>query len=130
MNRKGYIRYWKDSSDKDWKRVNLLLKNRDYVFALFCMHLSLEKLLKAHWIKDNQDFFPPRIHNLNRLLQQTRLQLSDDEKELCADMNKFQIEGRYPDYVSSIYKVVNRKYAFNYFKQCQQLRKKLTATLR
>ncbi len=59
MNKQDYIQYWKASAEKDWRRVNLLFKNRDFVFALFCAHLTLEKLLKAHWVKDNNENYPP-----------------------------------------------------------------------
>jgi len=53
MTKQDYSAYWKTSAAKDWKRVNLLFRHRDYVFALHCAHLVLEKLCKAHWIKDN-----------------------------------------------------------------------------
>lgn len=129
MYKKDFIRYWKTNAAKDWKRVNLLFKNRDYVFALFCGHLTLEKLVKAHWVKDNTLNHPPKIHNLSKLIAQTKLVLPDEELIFCADMNKFQIEGRYPDYVSNIYKIANKTYTFNYIKQCDKLRKKLAALL-
>jgi HEPN domain-containing protein len=130
VEKKDYILYWKATAADDWKRVNLLFKNRDYIFALFCAHLTLEKLIKAHWVKDNVGNFPPKIHNLNKLAAQTKLSLTDEELIFCADMNKFQIEGRYPDYVSDIYKIVNSKYTANYLKQCQKLRRKLAGLLR
>jgi len=107
----------------------LLFKNRDYVFALFCAHLTLEKLIKGHWVKDIGGNFPPPIHNLNKLVAQTKSQLTDEELVFCADMNKFQMEGRYPNYVGDIYKTLNRDYTSNYVKQCQKLRKKLAAGL-
>jgi len=125
MDKNEHIRYWRNSSALDWKRTTLLFGNRDYVFALFVAHLSLEKLIKAHWVKDNKPNYPPKIHNLNKLLSQTHLKLTSDEQIFCADMNKFQIEGRYPDYVSNIYKIANRKYAAEYLSQCRKLRKKL-----
>lgn len=109
-HKKDFIRYWKTNAAKDWKRVNLLFKNRDYVFALFCAHLTLEKLVKALWVKDNTLNHPPKIHNLSKLIAQTKLVLTDVELIFCADMNKFQIEGRYPDYVSNIYRIANKTY--------------------
>ena len=127
--KRDHIQYWKTIANKDWKRVNLLFKSRDYVFALFCAHLVLEKLIKGHWVKDNGSDYPPRIHNLNKLIAQTKLRLTDEELIFCADMNKFQIEGRYPDYVNDIYKIVKGKYTANYLKQCEKLRRKLTALL-
>lgn len=125
MDKKEHISYWLVSAERDWKRTTLMFRNSDYVFALFLAHLCLEKLIKAHWVKDNEANFPPKIHNLNKLISQTQLILTDDELIFCADMNKFQIEGRYPDYVSNIYKIANKKYANDYLTICKKLRKKL-----
>lgn len=129
MNKADYISYWKTNAARDWKRVSLLFNNKDYLFALFCAHLTLEKLVKAHWVKDNIENIPPKFHNLNKLLSQTKLELTEEEKVFCADMNKFQIEGRYPDYVSNIYKSANKKYSLSYINQCEALRKKLLKQL-
>jgi HEPN domain-containing protein len=109
LSKEDYIEHWKATAAKDWKRVDTQLKTRDYVFALFCAHLALEKLMKAHWVKDNASNYPPKIHNLNKLIAQTKLSLTQDELVFCADMNKFQIEGRYPDFVSGLKKKLTGK---------------------
>lgn len=129
MTKKEFIKYWYQSSQRDWKVAQLLLKGKSYVHALFFTHLVLEKLCKAHWVKDNTDNYPPKIHNLNKIIAQTKLKLSEDELIFCADMNKFSIEGRYPDYVSDIYKLVTKAYALSYFKLCEKLKKKLQRNL-
>jgi HEPN domain-containing protein len=129
VEKSEYIKYWKASAARDWKRVSLLYDNRDYLFALFCAHLTLEKLIKAHWVKNNTENYPPKIHNLNKLLAGAKIELSEDDKVFCADMNKFQMEGRYPDYISNIYKIANKKYTTNYINQCLLLRKKLLSKL-
>lgn len=105
MNKNDYIKYWTISAQKDWRRVNLLIKNKDFVFALFCAHLTLEKLIKAHWVKDNPDNHPPKIHNLVYLISKTKLNASENEMAFLEQMNLFQIEGRYPDYRNNLYKV-------------------------
>ena len=71
--------------------------------ALFFSHLLLEKLCKAHWVKDNTENTPPKIHNLPGLVLKTKLQLSDEEIDFLREMNQFQIEGRYPDYKNLLY---------------------------
>ncbi|MHB1688465.1 MAG: HEPN domain-containing protein [Ignavibacteriaceae bacterium] len=35
-----------------------------YDWSLYVAHLSLEKILKARWVKDNEDKIPPKIYNL------------------------------------------------------------------
>jgi HEPN domain-containing protein len=129
MTKKEYIEFWLSGSEKNWKEVHVMVKSKLYVNALFWAHLVLEKLCKAHWVKDNKDNSPPRIHNLNKIIAQTKVELSDEELAFCADMNKFSLEGRYPDYVSNIYKIVTKPYTIKYIKQCEQIRKKLLSTL-
>ncbi len=107
MKKEDYIKYWKTNADKDWKRVNLLFKNHDFVFALFCAHLTLEKLLKAHWVKDNFENHLPKIHNLVYLLAHTNLNIAESDQAFLEQMNLFQIEGRYPDYQNNLHKAYN-----------------------
>ena len=70
----------------------------------FLSHLMLEKLLKAHWIKDNEGNHPPKIHNLIKLSVNIKLKLPESDLEFLAVMNQFQLEGRYPDYIQGVYK--------------------------
>jgi HEPN domain-containing protein len=69
--------------------------------------LTLEKLLKAFWVRDNVENIPPKMHNLNYLLAQTQLALSEEEQRFFAVFNQFQLEGRYPDYQFAIYDRLN-----------------------
>jgi HEPN domain-containing protein len=40
---------------------------------------------------------PPHIHNLNRLAEMAELPLDVDNKRVLAEINEFNIEGRYSD---------------------------------
>jgi HEPN domain-containing protein len=64
--------------------------------GLFFVHLSLEKLLKAHVCRHTQDL-APRLHNLVRLAELATLPLSQAQVDVLAEINAFHIEGRYPD---------------------------------
>lgn len=48
------------------------------VFALFAFHLTIEKLLKAIWVKDNIENTPPRHHDLTFIYNQTDLKLNSE----------------------------------------------------
>lgn len=109
--------------------MEYLFTGKKYVDALFFAHLMLEKLLKAHWVKDNEGNYPPRTHNLNIIHAQTRVVLTEQQSAFCADMNKFQMESRYPDYVSNIYKIVTGEYAATYIEQCKALKTYLSTVL-
>ncbi len=44
-------------------------------------------MLKAHWVKDNEESEPPRLHDLEFLYNQTELKLSADQVDLLGVMN-------------------------------------------
>jgi len=65
--------------------------------GLFFAHLALEKALKAHICKSTQDL-APRIHNLLRLIEKTNMYFTDQQKEFLAVFDRYQLEGRYPEF--------------------------------
>jgi len=68
-----YIAHWVNQSKDDLDSAVLLLEGKKYLLSLFFLHLSLEKVCKAQWIKTNEDNVPPKTHNLIFLLSQTGL---------------------------------------------------------
>lgn len=78
--------------------------------CLFFAHLTLEKLLKAHFVKDNASDFPPKTHNLLVLISQTNLSPLPDHLKTLSQVNQFQIDGRYPDYKLNMFKIADRPY--------------------
>lgn len=104
LTKQDHINYWLETAKRDWRTIRSMLKTREYVPALFWAHLMLEKLFKAHWVKDNEGNHPPKIHNLITLSVKIRLEISENDLEFLAVMNQFQLEGRYPDYIQGIYK--------------------------
>ncbi len=123
MTKQDHIAHWVDTADKDWKAVKGLFETRNYVQALFWAHLVLEKLLKAHWIKDNTGNTPPKIHHLMKLATQTTLTFTDEELLFLAKMNDLQLEGRYPDYIKNIYKIYKQKETTLLLKEADKIRK-------
>jgi HEPN domain-containing protein len=65
--------------------------------ALFMLHLTIEKLFKAHWVKDNIDNFPPRTHDLQFLHNQADLDIPAEDYDYLAVVNQWSIDTRYPD---------------------------------
>jgi HEPN domain-containing protein len=64
--------------------------------GLFFAHLALEKTLKAHVCRATSELAPP-THNLVRLAERIALPLEQSQLELLAEVNSFNIEGRYPE---------------------------------
>ena len=109
MDKQDYIDYWRISAEKSWGAAKHLFEKSDYVESLFFAHLTLEKILKAHWVNDNKGDFPPRIHNVQRLAEQTNLVLTASQMIFLEQMNTFQMEGRYPDYRFTIYQTFDQQ---------------------
>ncbi len=63
-----HIYYWFKSSQDDWKTVETLFTSKRYLHSLFFAHLTVEKLCKAIWVKNNSDNFPPRTHHLVKII--------------------------------------------------------------
>ena len=47
--------YWIESSDRDYESMKKNYETKQYTWALFIGHLTLEKLLKAIYAKLNED---------------------------------------------------------------------------
>lgn len=110
MTKADYIDYWKTTAEKDRLAVGHLFEKGDFWHSLFFAHLMLEKLLKAHWVKDSSTDFPPKTHNLMLLVSQTGLAPSVEQLRLLSRVNQFQLDGRYPDYKLNMFKIATEDY--------------------
>ena len=91
------VAHWRTGADEAWEAaVDMINKDRRIQFGLFFVHLALEKIIKAH-IWRVREKIPPHIHNLVRLAELAELPLSDKNKKALAEINEFNIEGRYSD---------------------------------
>ena len=123
MTKEQHIEYWLKSAEDDWDAVHQLFSGRKYIHALFFAHLTLEKILKAHWVKDNEINTPPKIHNLSWIIKQTSLKMEDDETDFLELMNAFQLQGRYPDYSRKIHQTFNESRTKEILDQTENLKK-------
>jgi HEPN domain-containing protein len=89
------VEYWQRGGSEDMEVAAHLVQRGNTRHGLFLMHLALEKILKAHICKVSGKS-PPRIHNLVRLVETAKLELTEDARDILADMNEFNLEGRYP----------------------------------
>jgi HEPN domain-containing protein len=96
MDVQQQIDYWRQSSQDDLEAAETLFNDRKFRQALFFVHLSIEKILKAHVVKHTQDV-PPRIHDLLRLVKLAGLDIPDLHMRYLARIQSYCLEGRYPD---------------------------------
>lgn len=90
------VEYWKNGAVEDWDVAHSLVSQNKTRHGLFFAHLALEKLLKAHICRTTKNL-APRMHNLSRLAELASLTLSQNQQDILAEMNAFNLEGRYPD---------------------------------
>ena len=129
MTKEQHIKYWDNQVDEDFDCAYVLYKANHFAQSLFWAHLSLEKLCKAIWIKENEGNTVPFIHNLLRIITLTRLEFSEEELSFFSEMNTFQIKGRYPEYAENLDETITKEVCEEYLEKTKQmilcLRKKM-----
>lgn len=120
--KKEHIVFWITQAEDDWSAVHTLFQGRNYLQSLFFTHLVIEKICKALWIKHNEENVHPRTHNLNHLLSKTPIELNDDAGEFLLSLNRFQLWGRYPDYLTKIHSVCNESFTTKMIDKTNKLR--------
>lgn len=122
MGKAEIVNHWIQTAERDWRSVSLLYQGKQFVHALFFCHLVIEKILKACWVKDNEENSPPRIHDLEYLYNETDLELTSEQIDLIRVMNSWNLEGRYQDYRDKFYKNTTQEYAREKIEQVDSLR--------
>ncbi len=85
---------WKADSLSSWDDARYLIEDKRITLGLFALHLSLEKILKTHIIKQTR-VLAPKIHDLVRLAQLAQVDLSSEQIDFLSRMNFYAIHGRY-----------------------------------
>lgn len=90
------IVYWRKGAEEDIAVARELLEKKRIRHGLFFVHLSLEKMLKAHFCRMTREV-APKQHNLLKLAERAGLSLDEETLDLLSVVNFFCLEGRYPD---------------------------------
>ena len=122
MNKSDHIQYWLKTGNESWDAAIILMKSDKFVEALFFFCLAIEKYLKANWVLDNIDHYPPRIHDLQSLYSETDLEIPTEYVDFLDTVNRWNIEGRYPDYRFSLHKIATSKYIESHFQKLIHLK--------
>lgn len=96
MNLEKQIEYWKTTALADFETAELLINNNKLVHGLFFCHLTIEKLLKANFVKSTKSL-APKTHDLIYLMKKTNLVFTEKHKRTLIALMGYLIEGRYPD---------------------------------
>jgi HEPN domain-containing protein len=117
-----HIKFWIEQANDDWDAVHTLFNGNKYLQSLFFAHLVIEKLCKSLWIKHNIENVPPRTHNLISLLSGTPIILTEEQSEFLLILNRFHLEGRYPDYMTKMHHICNERFTKDMIKSVNEFR--------
>lgn len=116
------VDYWLNSAKHDIEVAETLFQNGKYDWCLFIAHLVLEKTLKACFVKCKGDF-PPRTHDLVRLVDMSGITLDEETLEFLDSVNTFNISTRYPDEKFKFYKLCTHEFTAQNFSRIKEIQK-------
>ncbi len=123
MKSEDLIKYWIQSSDRDYESMMKNYETKQYTWALFIGHLVLEKLLKGIYAKVNKEKpYPPKIHNLNILAEKCGLKLNAKQEKILFTCNSFNISARYEDYKNEFYERCTEEYVTEQINNIKEVR--------
>ncbi len=126
---KKIVKYWQKTAEYDYETMIGLFKIKRYSDSLFFGHIVLKKILKALVVQKTKNQ-APYSHDLIRLQETVKLELSQEELKFLNRVNDFNIRARYPEYKLQFYKKCNRDYTKKYFNKIMKLYKKLCEELK
>jgi HEPN domain-containing protein len=121
MTKEEHIAYWVNGAQDNLDAAFTIYSSQRYDWSLYVAHLAIEKLLKALYIQHTDNFVPPKIHNLLKLMELSATKTSDEQKELLSDMNRFQIEARYPEIKYEFKKIATKEFTDMYLSKIKEI---------
>jgi HEPN domain-containing protein len=117
------IEYWMQGADEDLESAeSIFIATGKVGPALFYLHLSLEKALKACFVKKFKEH-APYTHNLTVLVERLGWEPDENLIEDLGEINQFNTSGRYPDQKLKLRQKFSREYATIYIGKGKELYK-------
>lgn len=115
------IVYWVDSSDRDFRAMENLMKSGDYNWAMFLGHLVIEKLLKAIYVKvtGKHAVFG---HDLLRLTSSLDLVIDPEKEDWLDKITTFNLNARYDNFRQDFYQLCTQEFALEWKSKIEELR--------
>ena len=114
------VKHWTESADNDFNTIFVLFNSKSYNWALFMGHLTIEKLLKAYFVKKNKNH-APYTHNLYRLAELCDLKISEEVAEWLFTITTFNINARYDDYKKEFYTICTEDFTTEWIEKIKKL---------
>lgn len=103
------VKYWVELSDYDFETAKAMLKSGRYLYVGFMCHQTIEKILKAYFIKINTESVP-YSHSLSYLAKKAGLyeSFSLAQKDFVDMLEPLNIEARYPSHKEQLFKSLTK----------------------
>ncbi len=128
INTDKIVAHWLESSEEDFKTMLDLFASKNYHWALFLGHISVEKLLKAYYVKKNAKH-APFTHNLYRLAELNEMILSEEYAEWLYQITTFNLNARYDDYKREFYNTCTLDFTKDWIEKIKTIRQWIKALL-
>ena len=123
MDNINLMEYWINGSDRDYESMKKNFEIKQYTWALFIGHLTIEKLLKGLYAKNNPDNpYTIKSHNLLALAQKCNIELTDEQVSKLKIITQFNISARYEDYKDEFYSLCTEEYTTEQIKNIEEVR--------
>jgi len=111
---------WLEMAEYDLSVADGLLKMGHFSYCVFMCHLGTEKALKGIF-QEKAGLYPPKTHNLLYFVQKLDLDLPEGLLDLMGRLNDAHIVTRYPEELSQINRIYNRKRAEEFLKGAREV---------
>lgn len=109
MNDFNKTEEWFFQSDYDLETAEAMYITHRYIYCIFMCHLSIEKALKAIFVKQTSALFPAKIHNLLYFVDKINIELNDIDFEFVTTLDKISVPTRYPESLRKMIAIYNQK---------------------
>jgi HEPN domain-containing protein len=122
MTTEEKINHWRELSNEDLKVAEDLLSLKHFLYVAFMCHQSIEKIMKAYYVKLNEDT-PPFIHDLFLISSRGGFYdvFSEEQKNFIHQLSPLNIRTRYPEYRDLIYRQLTQHVCKQILEQTTQL---------
>ena len=111
MNNIDLMNYWIKSSNEDYNVMNILYDSKKNNYCLFFGQMTIEKLLKALYAKNNKAApYAPKTHDLLYLAEKLNLELTEEQEVTLNEITTFNLSTRYDDYKREFYNKCTDEY--------------------
>lgn len=128
MTSNELIIYWHNSAKDALDTAETLFTPGKYHHCLFFLHLAIEKILKAVYVK-NKNSTPLPIHDLVRIAEASGAPVSENRKMELTEISSFNISARYDDYKNQFYKKATTEYTNKWMKIGKTIYQEMEAIL-